>query len=287
MTQQLPPGTPYSGGGRGDTPLQRPTVMHGRYGQSEENLSLSPSRHDTTLSTQISIEQRQQIQLLRQQQQQQQQEREQQRHRSPTVSPLPSCPPIEQHPAFYAPIADDMDQVNQPPSPQMQQHSRVSSSAGIASIASGPDSVTTGSGGFNQRQTPDRITVAPDANPLGDHCQSPTIPQPAVIEPFQSAAADKDILSNHHPGQIVHPNQMIKGGTWSHSLCDCSDIGTCCLGILCPCILYGRTQYRLGMRSKKQDPTNLLGYARCNGSCTAMALLCGCQCKQPSQTKRC
>lgn len=44
-------------------------------------------------------------------------------------------------------------------------------------------------------------------------------------------------------------------------------------------MLYGKTQYRLSMKSKKEGPTNMLGYESCNGSCMAMALLCGCQCK--------
>lgn len=51
------------------------------------------------------------------------------------------------------------------------------------------------------------------------------------------------------------------------------------MGLLCPCILYGKTQHRLSLKSRKEDPTNMLGYETCNGSCTAMALLCGCQCK--------
>jgi Cys-rich protein (TIGR01571 family) len=83
--------------------------------------------------------------------------------------------------------------------------------------------------------------------------------------------------TTHLPGQIAHPNQMTTGGGWSTGLCECSDIGTCCLGLTCPCILYGRTQYRLLRKSRGEDPTNMLGYETCNGSCTAMALFCGCQ----------
>ena len=99
---------------------------------------------------------------------------------------------------------------------------------------------------------------------------SPSISQPPPIA---------DLSMFHQPGQIMHTNQEVQGGTWTHGLCDCSNIGTCCLGIICPCILYGKTQHRLSMKSRKEDPTNMLGYDTCNGSCTAMALLCGCQCK--------
>jgi hypothetical protein len=108
----------------------------------------------------------------------------------------------------------------------------------------------------------------------------PRFPPPIMT----SAPNTTSPMSYHQPGQIAHPNQVVRGGTWSHGLCECSSIGTCCLGLLCPCILYGRTQYRLSMKSKKEDPTNMLGYETCNGSCTAMALLCGCQCKFHNQT---
>jgi Cys-rich protein (TIGR01571 family) len=45
--------------------------------------------------------------------------------------------------------------------------------------------------------------------------------------------------------------------------------------IFCPCIIYGKTQYRLTQRADKKDPTNMLGYTAVNGSCAAFALLCG------------
>lgn len=122
----------------------------------------------------------------------------------------------------------------------------------------------------------DTISIAPDANPL----RSPTppcLPPPTSTTKSQAPPLD-DWDSHHQPGQIMHPNQEVKGCVWSHGLCDCSNIGTCCLGLLCPCILYGKTQYRLSMKSK-EDPTNMLGYGVCSGPCTAMAVLCGCQCK--------
>jgi Cys-rich protein (TIGR01571 family) len=105
----------------------------------------------------------------------------------------------------------------------------------------------------------------------------PPPPTPAVHT--SHAPPVEDLSAFHQPGQIMHPNQEVQGGTWTHSLCDCSSIGTCCLGLICPCILYGKTQHRLSMKSRKEDPTNMLGYDTCNGSCTAMTLFCGCQCK--------
>lgn len=84
----------------------------------------------------------------------------------------------------------------------------------------------------------------------------------------------------HQPGQIAHPNQ--RGDTarrdeWGHSLFACApDADTCCLGMVCPCIVYGRTAYRLGRRDGKSgDPTDMLGFESCNAACGIMALL-GC-----------
>ncbi|KAL6237267.1 hypothetical protein BDW75DRAFT_228910 [Aspergillus navahoensis] len=175
-------------------------------------------------------------------------------------------PDIRRHPANHAPFADNIPEraISMP----AEQHVKQPSSPGPLPVKTNP---------YTQNNEPGRrdLFVAPDANPL----QSPTIPYfpPPTRAPTAPTPAATDFAGYHQPGQISHPNQLIKGGGWSHSLCDCSGIGTCLLGIVCPCILYGRTQHRLSMRSRKEDPTNMLGYETCNGSCTAMALLCGCQ----------
>ena len=83
-------------------------------------------------------------------------------------------------------------------------------------------------------------------------------------------------LENHQPGQIAHPNSAINP-EWRHGLCEPD--ATCCLSLFCPCIVYGKTQYRLSRKAQKQDPTDLLGYEAFNGSCGVMAVACGFQCK--------
>ena len=195
---------------------------------------------------------------------------------SPYTSGSP--PPAEQHPANYAPYADEMDQLQPQPPVQPQHayqfdsqvpqysHQPVPNSPGPLPIKANLDQ--------GPRSPP--VGVAPDTNPL----QSPQFPRfpPPTATGTSQVAAPEDITEYHQPGQVRHPNQDIKGGTWSHSLCDCSNISTCCLGIFCPCVLYGKTQYRLSLKSNKEDPTNMLGYESCNGACTGMALLCGCQC---------
>lgn len=74
----------------------------------------------------------------------------------------------------------------------------------------------------------------------------------------------------------LHSDLPHRGGSWKHSLFSCADTTTCFTGLFCPCILYGKTQYRLGLRSENKDPTNMLGYSVFNGSCAAFAVLCGC-----------
>ncbi|KAJ5997770.1 hypothetical protein N7522_009430 [Penicillium canescens] len=120
----------------------------------------------------------------------------------------------------------------------------------------------------------DTMIVVPDANPL----QSPKLPSfPPPTRAATTHAPVEDLSDYHQPGQIMHPNQEVRGGGWSNELCEFSNFGICCLGLICPCILYGRTQHRLTMKSRKEDPTNMLAYETCNGSCTGMGLLCGCQ----------
>ncbi|KAL4887328.1 PLAC8 family-domain-containing protein [Aspergillus karnatakaensis] len=176
-------------------------------------------------------------------------------------------PDIQQHPANYAPFAEHTPQ--QAATLPREPNPLPPSSPGPLPIKADPYVHPHSYG----HQSP---PIAPDANPL----HSPTLPYfpPPIRSPAPQAPSSNDLTSYHRPGQISHPNQEVQGGGWSHSLCDCSSsIGICCFGLLCPCILYGRTQHRLSMRSRKEDPTNMLGYETCNGSCTAMALLCGCQ----------
>ena len=78
----------------------------------------------------------------------------------------------------------------------------------------------------------------------------------------------------HKPGQVSHPNAAIEPH-WKHGLCEPDAL--CCVGLFCPCMLYGKTMYRLSRKAQKQDPTDLLGYESCNGSCGMFAVACGIQ----------
>ncbi|KKK19893.1 hypothetical protein AOCH_000199 [Aspergillus ochraceoroseus] len=176
-------------------------------------------------------------------------------------------PDIRQHPANYAPFADNISQQPQLPSATHDPpYVKPPSSPGPLPVKTNPNA-------FGQELNHQTIPVEPDANPL----QSPKVPYFPPPATLSQPTPTSDLMTYHRPGQISHPSQKIRGGTWSHGLCECSSIGVCCLGLICPCILYGRTQHRLSLRSRKEDPTNMLGHETCNGSCTAMALLCGCQ----------
>ncbi|KAF1990006.1 PLAC8-domain-containing protein [Aulographum hederae CBS 113979] len=95
----------------------------------------------------------------------------------------------------------------------------------------------------------------------------------------------------HQPGQIAHPNMSVSASSgskqsWKHSLCECNaDVGTCMLGVFAPCVLYGKTAYRLEQKGQKKDPSDLLGWQKVNGSCGFMSAACGLWCLFPLFTR--
>ncbi|KAI9861137.1 MAG: hypothetical protein M1824_002635 [Vezdaea acicularis] len=123
--------------------------------------------------------------------------------------------------------------------------------------------------------SPDHVQV-PVLSP-----RTPTTPYHPTYDPPPSTNRKSTAPGPHQPGQIPHPNMAADSG-WKHGLCEFGDIGICCTGLWCPCILYGKTQYRLSQK----DPTDLLGYKTCNGSCGIMCVAaCGFQCELPFPTK--
>lgn len=190
---------------------------------------------------------------------------------SPTGTPLP------EHPALSAPYEEGtIHRTNTPAhsSSQYPSYQTPPYSPGALPEKTQPP-------GQQLEPTPARkISVTPDTNPL----QSPTSPihrMGTFPSSHHGSQPAQDSFSGHQPGQVVHPNQIVNGGYWSTGLCECSDAGTCFLGLICPCMLYGRTQYRLLRKSRGEDPTNLLGHEFCNGSCASCAclsIICGCQC---------
>jgi Cys-rich protein (TIGR01571 family) len=99
----------------------------------------------------------------------------------------------------------------------------------------------------------------------------------AVFSPDSSHGPNGLDFALHQPGQIAHPNmESASSKEWSSSLCSCSpDPSICLTGLFCPCILYGRTAYRLSQKSAKKDPTDMLGHSSTNGYCMLMSVSCG------------
>lgn len=117
------------------------------------------------------------------------------------------------------------------------------------------------------------------AVPVADRFEPPptsTIERRETYNPDSLAGPNGAPVESHKPGQVSHPNAMVDPH-WKHGLCEPDTL--CCIGVICPCVVYGKTMYRLSRRAQKQDPTDLLGYEACNGSCGLMAVACGFQCK--------
>ncbi|KAF2468881.1 PLAC8-domain-containing protein [Lindgomyces ingoldianus] len=228
--------------------------------------------------------------------------------RSP-VSPYNSTP---QHPALVSPIspiAEPQQIHRQQPNHHARQRSNLSpintniTQYTLPPVPATPHSHKSQASALPQKTpitpiSPNSLRKDPAAYPLP---MSPNSKKSYAAEPYSphgfssNTGANHTIFSPdaatgpngldfalHQPGQIAHPNMDLstKGSSheWKHSLCECSgDISTCLTGIFCPCILYGRTSYRLSQKSDKKDPTDMLGYKSTNGHCILMGVACGLQ----------
>lgn len=115
--------------------------------------------------------------------------------------------------------------------------------------------------------------IAPDENPL-------TATSPSLVNNSVNARTINQpigVLPEMHFPQSTHFNQQqtIQGSTWHHSLGSCADPTTCLSSLFCPCMIYGRTQHRLSLKSSGKDPTNMLGFSSLNASCLAWSILPG------------
>lgn len=188
-----------------------------------------------------------------------------------TASPYNFPAPSQPHPAHFAPYAEDevspqwQELRSQPrPLPQPPQSpgpipiKTEGEMAGSVPTSDLPATATTGLSALNAQGAVPDIDLRPGF-------YSPNF----LSGPNSAPEA-------HRPGQVSHPNAAVDP-EWKHGLCGVDTI--CCLGIWCPCLLYGKTQYRLSQKAQKHDATDLLGYKSCNGSCGIMALACGFQCE--------
>jgi Cys-rich protein (TIGR01571 family) len=162
-----------------------------------------------------------------------------------TAQPHPTAPPPPISPPQFQPPQHPIPPLPQPPEP-VKQHAI-------------PDHEPAG-------------PIVPDTNPLTPN--SPKRPNRtstnmAIVPPSSTDPAQ------FSAGSFTPSPQSIKGGSWQHGFCSCAEPSICVTGLFCPCIIYGKTQYRLALRGEKKDPTNMLGYTAVNGSCIAFGVLCG------------
>ena len=185
------------------------------------------------------------------------------------ASPMPAekaqtYSPQEMHPAFFAPYEAEQN---------AQQPARYEAPAPPSS----PGPIPIKTQGIQPRPTREQ--------PITEFLPPPTAeieePKPNIghqnniYNPDSILGPNVDLASTHKPGQVSHPNSSMDPH-WKNGLCEPDVI--CCLGLVCPCMVYGKTMYRLTRKAQKQDPTDLLGYESCNGSCGLMAVACGFQC---------
>ncbi|KAL9060001.1 MAG: hypothetical protein Q9162_000851 [Coniocarpon cinnabarinum] len=216
----------------------------------------------------------------------------QQVQRMPSAYQL--APPAEPHPAHYAPVSQPTPPVpaSMLPTPSQQTLPPQDFYASPPPHSPGPLPLKT------QVDPHQAAHPSPPPPPPSQTSQARLHPNPSDTPTFSSPATFStytnnlpDLDAQHRPGQITHPSMKTsktgRGGVpqpnpstahFHHSLCSCpgADLSTCMTGLFCPCILYSRLTYRLGQRSRKQDPTDVLGFHKCNGHCMAFATLCSC-----------
>ncbi|KAI4101594.1 MAG: hypothetical protein LQ339_004983 [Xanthoria mediterranea] len=180
--------------------------------------------------------------------------------------PVERTGPHETHPAYFAPVAEHSDR--QQPGPQQPAPQQPNITSGTATDPKkarepvDPSTPTPTSGADAQQWKGNATVIRPD------------VEKPALMYNPNSLAGPNATLENHRPGQAAHPNTAVEPD-WKHGLCEVDTL--CCVGLCCPCIVYGKTQYRISRKTQKEDATNLLGYKTFNGSCGLMGLACGFQ----------
>ncbi|KAF2189084.1 PLAC8-domain-containing protein [Zopfia rhizophila CBS 207.26] len=227
--------------------------------------------------------------------------------KTPLSPVLPYNTTHPQHPALFSPVSPitELPRIHTQPTGHARQRSQLSPiNTNVGQYAMPPVPPTLSSHNSQPSPLPQKTPITPispgpikkdpadyplpmspnsrksyAAEPYSPHGFS-NISAHAIFSPDAATGPNGLDFALHQPGQIAHPNMDLSAkGTeheWKHSLCECSgDIFTCLTGLFCPCILYGRTSYRLSQKSEKKDPTDMLGYKSTNGHCMLMGAACG------------
>ncbi len=186
--------------------------------------------------------------------------------------------PQEMHPAFFAPYREE-EPVQQLPHqpPVMASHSEDAPAQQVQQAQQSPVAAEPQSPGpipIKIHDAPPQFAAPPTSNSPPTQNSTAAPESKRVIYNPDSLSGPNVGPETHRPGQVSHPNAAIDPH-WKSGLCEPDTV--CCLGIICPCMVYGKTMYRLSRRAQKQDPTDMLGYESCNGSCALMFFACGFQ----------
>lgn len=143
-----------------------------------------------------------------------------------TGSPYSLPAPTETHPAYFAPIVEE----GPPRQPEPRQSVPTSGADPKKASQDTKQSVPAPvPNAYAQPRKESAVIIKPDSD-------GSTL----VYDP-RSLAGPNAAAGHHRPGQIAHPNATIDP-EWKHGLCEVDTL--CCVGLCCPCILYGKTQYR-------------------------------------------
>ncbi|KAF1933223.1 PLAC8-domain-containing protein [Didymella exigua CBS 183.55] len=185
-----------------------------------------------------------------------------------------------------SPINTNLTQPSMPTIPQSPRSGREQHSPGalpsktpISPISAAPIRKDTPNASYTSHTRHATHALPTDEAPYSPHdFPSHSVSTPhAVFSPAALSGPNGLDFSLHQPGQIRHPNMDLDASKdWKHGLCSCTpDVTLCLTGLFCPCVLSGRTAYRLGQKSRKADATDLLGHGATNAHCVAVALACG------------
>ena len=180
-------------------------------------------------------------------------------------SPYSIPTPIEPHPALSAPYTDA--QTPMEPSAALPYPINGSSTPVLAQQEASD---------YQLSNSQVAIPIQGANRDRKDEIRNTTLPERTLTYNPYSPAGPNVSMANHRPGQVAHPNSEIDP-KWKHGMCEADSL--CCIGLCCPCMVYGKTQYRLAQKAKKREATDLLGYEAVNGTCGLMAVACGFQCK--------
>ncbi|OAL70492.1 hypothetical protein A7D00_5458 [Trichophyton violaceum] len=109
---------------------------------------------------------------------------------------------------------------------QEQQHGVVPHSPMAVPKSPGPLPVKQNPEAEARERQAEEAAIVPDSNPLAPQSPAPTYASHSGPQRMngRSISAVPDIQC-HAPGQAFHPQQSVKGGSWTNGLCACSDIG--------------------------------------------------------------